>query len=139
MTFTRRDTLALGAAAVAVTALPLPASASAVDDLIAEFTGGAAVGDAGVELIAPEIAENGNTVPIEVSAPGATAIMVLAAGNPTPPVATFKFGPMAGSQAASTRIRLAGTQDVVAVAQLADGTFARAAKTVKVTIGGCGG
>jgi sulfur-oxidizing protein SoxY len=65
--------------------------------------------------------------------------MVLATGNPTPPVGTFNFGPMAASQSASTRIRLAGTQDVVAVAKMADGTFARASKTVKVTIGGCGG
>lgn len=138
MEFTRRETLAMGAGAALMTVLPFRANA-AVDDLIAEFTGGAAVADGGVDLTAPEIAENGNTVPIAVSAAGATAIMVLAAGNPTPPVCTFKFGPMAGSQSASTRIRLAGTQDVVAVAQLADGSFARASKTVKVTIGGCGG
>lgn len=138
MEFTRRETLAMGAGAALMTVLPFRANA-AVDDLIAEFTGGAAVADGGVDLTAPEIAENGNTVPIAVSAEGATAIMVLAAGNPTPPVCTFKFGPMAGSQSASTRIRLAGTQDVIAVAQLADGSFARASKTVKVTIGGCGG
>jgi sulfur-oxidizing protein SoxY len=107
--------------------------------VIAEFTGGAEMADAGVELTAPEIAENGNTVPIEVSAPGATAIMVLASGNPTPGVATFNFGPLAARQAASTRMRLAGTQDVIAIAQLADGSFAKASKAVKVTIGGCGG
>ena len=138
MEFTRRETLAIGAGAALITVLPFRANA-AVDDLINEFTGGAAVADGGVDLTAPEIAENGNTVPIAVSADGATAIMVLAAGNPTPPVATFKFGPLAASQSASTRIRLAGTQDVVAVAQMADGSFARASKTVKVTIGGCGG
>ena len=78
-------------------------------------------------------------MPIEVSAPGATAIMILATGNPTPGVATFNFGPLAASQSASTRIRLAGTQDVVAIAKLADGSFAKASSTVKVTIGGCGG
>ena len=138
MDFTRRETLAMGAGAALLTVLPFHANA-AVDDLINEFTGGAAVGDAGVDLTAPEIAENGNTVPIDVSAEGATAIMVLAAGNPTPPVATFNFGPPAASQAASTRIRLAGTQDVIAIAKLADGSYARASKTVKVTIGGCGG
>jgi sulfur-oxidizing protein SoxY len=65
--------------------------------------------------------------------------MVLAAGNPTPGVATFNFGPLAASQTASTRMRLAGTQDVIAIAKLADGSFARSSKTVKVTIGGCGG
>lgn len=139
MEFTRRETLAMGAGAALMTVLPLRASASASDDLIAAFTGGAEIADAGIELTAPEIAENGNTVPIAVSAPGAASIMVLATGNPTPPVGTFNFGPLAASQSASTRIRLAGTQDVVAVAKMADGTFARASKTVKVTIGGCGG
>ncbi len=139
MEFTRRETLAMGAGAALMTVLPLRASASASDDLIAEFTGGADMADTGLELTAPEIAENGNTVPISVNAPGATAIMVLATGNPTPPVGTFNFGPLAASQSASTRIRLAGTQDVVAVAKMADGSFARASKTVKVTIGGCGG
>jgi sulfur-oxidizing protein SoxY len=139
MDFTRRDTLAIGAAAAAVTALPMPAMASLTEDAIAEFTGGADVADGGVDLDAPEIAENGNTVPIEVSAEGATAIMVLAAGNPTPGVATFNFGDAAGAHRAKTRIRLAGTQDVVAVAKMADGSFAKTQKTVKVTIGGCGG
>jgi sulfur-oxidizing protein SoxY len=138
MDFTRRETLALGGAAALTFVLPFRANAAA-DDAIAEFTGGAAIADAGVELTAPEIAENGNTVPIAVSAPGATAVMVLAAGNPTPGVATFNFGPLAASQTASTRMRLAGTQDVIAIAKLADGSFARSAKTVKVTIGGCGG
>jgi len=138
MEFSRRDTLALGAGAVALTILPFQATAAA-DDMIAAFTGGADVADGGVTLTAPEIAENGNTVPVSVSAEGAEAILLLAAGNPTPDVATFKFGELSGSQSASTRIRLAGTQDVVAVAKMADGTFARASSTVKVTIGGCGG
>ena len=138
MNLSRRDTLALGLGAVALTIMPYRANAAA-DDLIAAFTGGAEVTDGGVMLTAPEIAENGNTVPIEVSADGAEAIMVLALGNPTPPVATFKFGPLAGAQAASTRIRLAGTQDVVAIAKMSDGSFKRASSTVKVTIGGCGG
>ncbi len=138
MDFTRRETLALGAGAVALTVLPFRVNAAA-EDAIAAFTGGAAVADGGVNLTAPEIAENGNTVPISVSAEGATAIMLLAAGNPTPGVATYTFGELAGSAAASTRIRLAGTQDVVAVAKMADGSFAQARSTVKVTIGGCGG
>ncbi|MBI6630080.1 thiosulfate oxidation carrier protein SoxY [Pontibaca salina] len=138
MDITRRETLALAAGAALLTVLPFRASAS-IDDLINEFTGGAEIGEGGLELTAPEIAENGNTVPIEVSAPGATAIEVYAAGNPTPPVATFNFGPLAARQSASTRIRLSGTQDVIAVAKMADGSFVRATKEVKVTIGGCGG
>ncbi|WP_420859099.1 thiosulfate oxidation carrier protein SoxY [Marivivens marinus] len=138
MTFTRRDTLLMAMSATAAAMLPFRASA-AVEDNIAAFTGGAEVGEGGITLTAPEIAENGNTVPIEVSAPGAVSIMVLAAGNPTPPVATFNFGPLAGAQMASTRIRLAGTQDVVAIAKMADGSFVRTSAEVKVTIGGCGG
>ncbi|WP_116132087.1 thiosulfate oxidation carrier protein SoxY [Tropicimonas sp. IMCC34043] len=138
MNFSRRETLALGLGAVAMGVMPFRASASA-DEVIAAFTGGGAIGNSGVTLTAPEIAENGNTVPITVDAPGASEIMIVAAGNPTPGVATFKFGPLAGSQTASTRIRLAGTQDVLAIAKMADGSFAQASSTVKVTIGGCGG
>jgi sulfur-oxidizing protein SoxY len=138
MILTRRDALALGLGATAMAMLPLGASAAA-EDVIAEFTGGAAVGDAGITLTAPEIAENGNTVPVSVDAPGAVEIRVYATGNPTPGVAGFVFGPLAGAHSASTRIRLAGTQDVVAVAKLADGSFVQTTKTVKVTIGGCGG
>jgi len=140
MEFSRRDAIALGLGAVAMTLVPFRVqAATATDDMIAEFTGGADMADSGVTLTAPEIAENGNTVPISVDAPGAVAIMILASGNPTPGVATFNFGPLAASQSASTRIRLAGTQDVIAVAKMADGSFARASSTVKVTIGGCGG
>lgn len=138
MKFTRRDALALGLGATAVAMLPMRALAAA-DEAVAAFTGGAEAGEGGITLTAPEIAENGNTVPIEVSAEGASAIMVLATGNPTPGVATFNYGPLAGSTMASTRIRLAGTQDVVAIAKLADGSFGMAKATVKVTIGGCGG
>ena len=138
MSITRRDTLALGLGAAALTVLPFRVNAAA-EDAIAAFTGGADMADSGIDLTAPEIAENGNTVPISVSAEGASSIMLLATGNPTPGVATFNYGEAAGSTAASTRIRLAGTQDVVAVAKMADGSFAKASKTVKVTIGGCGG
>ena len=138
MKLTRRDAIAFGAGAVVIAGLPVRAMAAG-DEEIAAFTGGADIADGGVTLNAPEIAENGNTVPIEVSADGAAEIMVLALGNPTPPVATFKFGPLAASHSASTRIRLAKTQDILAVAKMEDGSFAKATATVKVTIGGCGG
>jgi sulfur-oxidizing protein SoxY len=140
MELTRRNMMILSSGAALATGFgSLPAFATATDDAIAEFTGGAEVGEGGVELTAPEIAENGNTVPIEVAAPGAVAIALYADGNPVPKVATFKFGPLNPTQMAATRIRLAGTQNVVAVAQMADGSFARTQANVKVTIGGCGG
>lgn len=138
MELTRRHTLLMGASALVLAGLPIRATAAAEAE-IAAFTGGAAIGAGDIKLTSPEIAENGNTVPIEVSSETATEILVLAMGNPTPSVATFKFGKLAASRDASTRIRLAGTQDVVAIAKLADGSFVQASNTVKVTIGGCGG
>lgn len=136
MKLTRRQTLLTAAGATLAAALPVRGFAAAT---VEDFTGGAEVGTGGITLTTPEIAENGNTVPVEVSAPGAVAIAVFALGNPAPPVATFNFGPLAASQSASTRIRLAGTQDVIAVAKMADGSFVSASNEVKVTIGGCGG
>ncbi|RMC30308.1 thiosulfate oxidation carrier protein SoxY [Paracoccus alkanivorans] len=146
MMMDRRDVLVSGTSAAALGMLPWAALAQdaepekTLEELIAEFTGGAEVTEGeGIMLDAPEIAENGNTVPISVEAEGASEILVLAPGNPVLPVATFKFGELAGKHAASTRIRLAQTQDVTAVAKLADGKFVRTAANVKVTIGGCGG
>ncbi|WP_114287234.1 thiosulfate oxidation carrier protein SoxY [Candidatus Halocynthiibacter alkanivorans] len=140
MTVTRRKILALGAGTLAFANLTsLPAFASVVEDQIAAVTGGAAVQDGGITLTAPEIAENGNTVPVEVLAEGAVAITILATGNPSPEVATFRFGALNPTRRASTRIRLAKTQDVIAIAEMADGTFRKAQSVVKVTIGGCGG
>ena len=138
MQFTRRSAILAGAGAFMVAGLPLRAATKA-DEVIAAFTSGAQIGAGDITLTAPEIAENGNTVPIEVSSNSAVEILVLAMGNPTPNVATFKFGKLAASRAASTRIRLAGTQDVLAIAKLEDGSFVQASSTVKVTIGGCGG
>ncbi len=140
MKLTRRNALALGSAAFAASGLGiLPAYASTTEDEIAKFTGGADTAAGDLSLSAPEIAENGNTVPIEVSAPGAVMVAVFADGNPVPNVATFNFGPLNASRFAATRIRLARTQNVVAVAKMEDGSFQRAAAEVKVTIGGCGG
>ena len=140
MTLTRRQLLALGSGTLAVASFAgMPAFASLTDDAIAAITGGTAIGEGVITLTAPEIAENGNTVPIKVNAPGAAAIALFADGNPIPNVATFTFGPLSASRTASTRIRLARTQNVIAVATMEDGTFQMAKAEVKVTIGGCGG
>jgi sulfur-oxidizing protein SoxY len=119
---------------------------SEIDDAIAAFTGGVKPGSGRINLGAPQIAENGNTVPIKISVESAMSeadhvseVMVLAMGNPAPGVATFKFTPMSGKAAASTRIRLAKTQDLIAIAKMSDGSFYSDTKSVKVTIGGCGG
>ncbi len=138
---TRRSTLSLGLGAAAVTLVPLKASASLspLDQAIADFTGGASVKDDGVTVIAPEIAENGENVPVEIMAPGAVAIMILAPGNPTPQVVRARFGEASGAPRLATRLRLGETQTVTAFAEMADGSFKRGIAEVRVTIGGCGG
>jgi sulfur-oxidizing protein SoxY len=67
------------------------------------------------------------------------ALHVIAAGNPQPGVATFKFTPDSGKAAVSSRMRLARTQEVVVIAELSSGNFVMVKRPVKVTIGGCGG
>ncbi len=141
MNLSRRQALALGGAAVTVTLVPVSFAQAATDkamEAIAAFTGGADVGEGNIELTTPGIAENGNTVPIAVNAAGASEVLILADGNPQPHVVKFVFGAAAAGRAA-TRIRLAGTQNVIAVAKMADGSFIQTARAVKVTIGGCGG
>lgn len=99
-----------------------------------------------VTLEMPEIAENGNTVPFSISVDSpmtdddyVKAVHVISTGNPQPIVATFHFTPLSGKAAVSSRMRLAKTQDIVTVAELSNGKFAMTKRTVKVTIGGCGG
>lgn len=146
MNLSRREAVAYSAGIVALAALPSSvfASQEQTNAAIAEFTGGAAVGSDKIILDAPEIAENGNTVPVgvDVEMDGDVypeEVIILADGNPSPGVATFKFTPASGAAVASTRIRLATTQNVIAVAKMSDGSYRQAQKEVKVTIGGCGG
>ncbi|MDG2354754.1 MAG: thiosulfate oxidation carrier protein SoxY [Paracoccaceae bacterium] len=139
MKIDRRGLLAVGGSLACTTLIPFKAIASETDEAIAKFTGGANIGTGGITLTTPEIAENGNTVPISVESGKASSILLLALGNPNPNVATINFGPLSGSRMTSTRIRLRKTQEVVAIAKLEDGSFTKDVKTVKVTIGGCGG
>ena len=136
---TRREVLRLGGGGAAAALLPTGASvaSSDVEDAIAEFTGGATPRHGGVVLEVPEIADNGGAVPVRVAAEGARRIALFTDGNPSPEVVVFAFGPLA-TPAASTRIRLAGSQNVIAVAELADGAFRRASRAIAVTAGGCG-
>ncbi len=84
MEVTRRDTMAIGGAAVISTLIP-SISVASTNDLIMGITGGADAVSSGIDLTAPEIAENGNTVPISVDAPGAVAVTILAALLVVPP------------------------------------------------------
>ena len=146
--FSRRQVMAVGAGAAASAALGIvPArAANNTQDLIKAFTGGKQATEGKVKLDLPEIAENGNTVPMTVTVESpmseqshVTEVLVLADGNPNAGVATFHFSPASGVAEANTRIRLATTQNIIAIARMNDGSFAMATKQVKVTIGGCGG
>jgi sulfur-oxidizing protein SoxY len=150
MELNRRHLLGLGAGAVLVSSMAVPFSALAADskatEAIMAFTGGKTPKEGRVSIDMPEIAENGNTVPVGVSVDSpmtkenyVKSVLLVAAGNPSAGVATFHFSPLSGVAEASSRMRLARTQDVVAVAQMSDGSFFSAQTTVKVTIGGCGG
>ncbi len=149
MKLTRREALGVGAGAatlLVLPALPAQAAADAVKDAIMEFTGGKEPAEGKVEVRAPEIAENGNTVPIEIMVESdmtddsyVSDVLILADGNPSPGVATMHFTPLSGAAFGKVRIRLAKTQAVIAVAKMNDGSVYMAKKTVKVTIGGCGG
>jgi sulfur-oxidizing protein SoxY len=146
----RRATLMLGTGAAALSVLGwggrAQAGAKEAADQIAKFTGGKTAEKGKISIDLPEIAENGNTVPLSVTVDApmtadnyVSDVMVVAEGNPNPGVATFHFSPMSGKAAASTRIRLATTQNIVVVAKTSKGEFFTGQKQVKVTIGGCGG
>jgi sulfur-oxidizing protein SoxY len=145
----RRSMLVFGAAAVAAMVLaPRIASASPaqVEAEINKLYAGKALGAGKIKLDLPTIAENGLVVPLnfEVESPmtekdHVKALHIFADGNPNPGVASFYFTPMMPKAAAQFRIRLAQTQNIVAVAEMADGSLYTTKKEVKVTIGGCGG
>jgi sulfur-oxidizing protein SoxY len=116
------------------------------DELIKKFAGGKEPVKGKVKLDLPEIAENGNTVPMNVAVESpmteqsyVTELMIVADANPRGGVVTFRFSPVSGVAEANTRIRLAETQNVIAVAKMNDGSVFMDTKQVKVTIGGCGG
>ena len=146
----RRAALALGAGGAALSVFGwggrAQAAAKEAAEQIAKFTGGktAAPGKISIEL--PEIAENGNTVPLSVAVDApmtadnyVSEVLVVAEGNPNPGVATFHFSPLSGKAEASTRIRLGGTGNVTVVAKTSTGKLYADRKAVKVTVGGCGG
>jgi len=147
MRLTRRT--AAGTALAALAATLAGRNAFATADQAKEWLAGRAKGtpkDGKVVLKAPEIAENGNAVPLTVTVDGAMtdksyvkAIYIAADGNPNPGVAIYEFSPLSGKAEVSLRVRLSQTQKIVAVAEMNDGTLYSGSREVKVTIGGCGG
>ena len=145
---TRREffVTAAGAAAFAVAPGAVQAEPADVAAAIGKAFGGKKAVEGKIKLDLPSIAENGLVVPLnfEVESPMTEGdyvktVRLYAEGNPQPTLADYHFTPMSPKAAAQIRIRLAKTQNIVAVAETSKGELYTTKKEVKVTIGGCGG
>jgi sulfur-oxidizing protein SoxY len=147
---TRRDILkaagALAGAGAAGWLLTRPAGATpaSMQAAIREVIGEAPVRPGKVKLDLPPIVENGNAVACSVSVDSpmtpddrVKAVHVFNEKNPQPYVISAQFGPRAGRASFATRIRLADSQQVVAIAELSDGSFWSDALDVIVTLAAC--
>lgn len=141
-----------GSAAIATVSILIAGDTMAQDtaqgweEAVKKIVGDAKIIDGGVNLDMPEIAENGNTVPFAISVDSpmtekdyVKSIHVISTGNPQPGVASFRLTSLSGKAAVASRMRLARTQEIIVLAELSDGKFLQAKRSVKVTIGGCGG
>lgn len=146
---TRRDAVMLGVGMTAIVfADPKPAGAtpSEASGEIAKFTGGRLPETGRVSIELPESVEDGHTVPLSIAvespmtpADHVTDVLVVTDGNPYPRVATFRFSPMSGRAQATTRVRLAASENVIVVARMSDGRCYTARREIEVTVGGCKG
>lgn len=140
MTLRRRELLAVALAPV----LPAVAAPEAMHAAIAAFAAGAPLHDGRVRIEIAALVENGNTVPLAVAvdspmtpADHVAAIGVYTQANPQPDVAVFHLSPRAGRARVATRIRLATSQQVAAVARMSDGSCWIARVDVVVTLAAC--
>ncbi|NKI93926.1 SoxY-related AACIE arm protein [Rhizobacter sp. SG703] len=141
----RRVVLQFGLAAGGLLLVrPARATRFEMQSAIADYASGAPVKPGKVMFDIPPLVENGNGVPITVSvdspmtaADHVTGIAVFNERNPQRDVARFTLGPRAGRAVVSTRIRLATSQQLVAVARLSDGTFWSQGVDVLVTLAAC--
>jgi sulfur-oxidizing protein SoxY len=133
----------LGAVPV-VTLRPVEATPATLAAAIRNLVGGAVVKIGKVKIDLPPLVENGNTVPMTVSVLSpmtpddyVKSIHVFNEKNPQPNIGNFHLGPRAGRGQISTRIRLADSQKITAIAQLSDGSFWSASADVVVTLAAC--
>jgi sulfur-oxidizing protein SoxY len=147
---TRRKFLGLAGGAAVLSAVPIvtlrPAGATpaTLAAAIRNVVGTADVRIGKVKLDVPPLVENGNTVPMTVSVTSpmtaddyVKSIHVFNEKNPQPNIGNFYLGPRAGRAQISTRIRLADSQKVVAIARLSDGSFWSVSADVVVTLAAC--
>ena len=143
---TRRNLL-IGAGCVGlVTILPREGRATpeAMKAAIKKVIGDAPLRKGKVRLDVPPIVENGNSVTLEVSVDSpmtandyVKAIHVFNEKNPQPNIIGVRLGPRAGRAQLSTRVRLADSQNLIAIAEMSDGTFYSDDVDVVVTIAAC--
>jgi sulfur-oxidizing protein SoxY len=133
-------------AALTVTPFAASAAPEQVAAEIKKLFGDKKATEGKIKIDLPSIAENGLVVPLnfEIESPMTAtdyvkAVHFFAEANPNPQIASFQFTPLCPKAAAAIRIRLAGTQKIVAIAEMSNGDLYTAAREVKVTIGGCGG
>ena len=132
------------AAAPLLRAWPVHAASDPLMPLVDKITGGALLREGRVKLEIPRLADNGHSVPLKVSvespmtaAEHVRSITLLSERNPRPLMATFHLGPKAGRAMVVTRVRLNGTQRVLALAQLSDGSYWSGSAEVEVTESAC--
>jgi sulfur-oxidizing protein SoxY len=137
-------TTALAGAILRVTLRPADATPAMLNAAIRNVVGEAPLRTGKVKLDIPPLVENGNTVPMTVSVTSpmtaddyVRSIHVFNEKNPQPYIGNFYLGPAAGRAQVSTRIRLADSQKVVAIAQMSDGSFWSASVDVVVTLAAC--
>ncbi len=145
----RRDFLKTGSIAVLASILAphmVLAEEADVKAALDKLYSGKTMAAGKIKLDLPQIAENGLVVPvgIDVESPMTDAdyvkaVHIFADGNPLPNVISYRFTPDCGKASASARMRLAKTQNILAVAEMSNGQLFTAKQEVKVTIGGCGG
>lgn len=146
----RRDVLKaagalIGSGVLAPLALrPAAATPATMEEAVRSFVGEAMINKGKVKLDIPPIVENGNSVPCTVSVDSAMtatdyvkAIHIFNAKNPLPDVISVTLGPRSGRAEFSTRIRLANSQTVTAIAELSNGTFWSGEADVIVTLAAC--
>jgi sulfur-oxidizing protein SoxY len=136
--------VAAAGAALAPLVTPAQATEAMMAEAIRELIGGSTLQRGRVKLELPSIVENGNTVSLTVSvespiseADHVKSIHIFNQKNPQPYVAAFNLGPRVGKASVSTRIRLADSQRVVAIARLNDGSFWSSSADVIVTLAAC--
>ena len=138
----RRELLVAGLGTLLLS--PAGATPDSLRAALATFTGGAPLREGRVALDIAPLVENGNVVPvsISVSSPMTAAehvrrIALFTSRNPQPEVLVMQLGPRSGRAEVATRMRLATSQQVLAVAELSDGTFWRQGIDVIVTLAAC--